>query len=159
VADPGALAPVQNQTFQLSQPGPDPSRQDAPHPHEAILDPTGQFLLAPDLGADLVRIFKIEEGSLNWNAVDPLIAAPGSGPRHATFLVTENTTYMYLISELANTVTGYEVTYNSNSTLGFTELFAINTHGEGGSVPNGTTAAEIVLSVSSVWQSVSSTSY
>lgn len=132
----------------MAEPGPNASRQDAPHPHEAILDPTGEYLLAPDLGADLVRVFQVDEDSLTWTAIDPLVAAPGSGPRHATFLVTEDATYMYLASELANTITGYEVEYGSDSSLTFTELFAISTHGEGASVPNGTTAAEITLSVS-----------
>ena len=32
----------QDLLYTLAKPGPDPSRQDAPHPHEAILDPTGQ---------------------------------------------------------------------------------------------------------------------
>lgn len=146
IADPSALQAVQNQTFEMAEPGPNASRQDAPHPHEAILDPTGEYLLAPDLGADLVRVFQVDEDSLTWTAIDPLVAAPGSGPRHATFLVTEDATYMYLASELANTITGYEVEYGSDSSLTFTELFAISTHGEGASVPNGTTAAEITLS-------------
>ncbi|KAK6210479.1 hypothetical protein LQW54_006226 [Pestalotiopsis sp. IQ-011] len=144
IADPAALAPVQNETFTLAEPGPNPDRQDAPHPHEAILDPTGEYIIVPDLGADLVRIFQVDEDGLTWTAVDPLVAAPGSGPRHATFLVTDDATYMYLVAELANTITGYKVEYESE--LAFTELFAINTHGEGSSVPNGTTAAEIALS-------------
>lgn len=148
IAEPAALVPLQNQTFALAQPGPDPSRQDAPHSHQAINDPTGGYVLVPDLGADLVRVFKVAECGLSWTAVDPLFAAPGSGPRHATFLVSEETTYMYLISELANTITGYEVVYNSNSTLSFRENFVIGIHGEGSSVPNGTAAAEITLSVS-----------
>lgn len=149
IADPAQLAISQSQVFTLAQPGPDPSRQDAPHPHEALLDPTGSFFLVPDLGADLVRVFKVDEGSLEWEALDPLVAAPGSGPRHATFLVTEDKTVMYLVGELANTITAYEVTYSSDSSLEFSELFAISTHGTGSSVPAGTTAAEIELSVSS----------
>jgi 6-phosphogluconolactonase (cycloisomerase 2 family) len=141
------LVPLQNQTFTLSEPGPNADRQDAPHPHEAFLDPTGRYIIVPDLGADLVRVFRVDEDGLGWTAVDPLVAAPGSGPRHVAFLVTDDSTYMYLISELANTITGYIVTYSDSSALGFEELFAISTHGEGGSVPNGTTAAEITLSV------------
>ncbi|KAH6659535.1 Lactonase, 7-bladed beta-propeller-domain-containing protein [Truncatella angustata] len=145
VADPSVLEPLQNRTFKLQQPGTVPDRQDAPHPHEALLDPTGGYILVPDLGADLVRVFRVEEGGLNWTAIDALVAAPGSGPRHATFLVTGNRTYLYLIQELANTITGYDVTYNSDSTLGFTELFTITTHGAGGIVPSGAAAAEITL--------------
>ena len=46
----GHFAPNQDFTYTLPHPGPDPSRQDAPHEHEAILDPTGQYILVPDLG-------------------------------------------------------------------------------------------------------------
>ncbi|ORY64979.1 Lactonase, 7-bladed beta-propeller-domain-containing protein [Pseudomassariella vexata] len=146
IADAAALTVLQSETYKLSQPGSNPSRQEASHPHEALLDPTGDYILVPDLGADLVRIFKVEEGGLEWTSVDPLVTVPGTGPRHAAFLATDEKTFMYLVGELANTITGYEVVYNSNSTLSFVELFAINTHGEGETVPKGTTAAEIELS-------------
>lgn len=145
ITDPAALTLEYNETFTLSQPGPDPTRQEAPHPHQVILDPSSGFILVPDLGSDLVRVFRIEDG-LQLAAVEPLVAAPGSGPRHATFLKTEDKTFFYLVSELANTITGYEVLYNDNATLSFTELFAIGTHGDGNSVPAGAAAAEITTS-------------
>lgn len=65
------------------------------------------------------------------------------------FLVTDDgTTYFYLASELANTVTGFEVTYNDDNTLEFTEVYLSSTHGLNGTVPNNeTTAAEIAISV------------
>lgn len=65
------------------------------------------------------------------------------------FLVTDDgTTYFYLASELANTVTGFEVTYNDDNTLDFTEVYLSSTHGLNGTVPNNeTTAAEIAISV------------
>jgi 6-phosphogluconolactonase (cycloisomerase 2 family) len=40
-----------------------PSRQDKPHPHFVIADPPGKFFLAPDLGADLIRVFSIDTKS------------------------------------------------------------------------------------------------
>ena len=104
----------------------------------------------PDLGADLVRIFSINQTSLEWTAVKPLEVTPGSGPRHATFLVTEDKrTFMYLVSELANNITGYEVAYNGDDTLGFKQVYQSSTHGAGKTAPSGAGAAEIVLSVSS----------
>ncbi len=33
----------------MAAPGPDVRQKDGPHPHEALLDPTGNFLLVPDL--------------------------------------------------------------------------------------------------------------
>jgi 6-phosphogluconolactonase (cycloisomerase 2 family) len=94
-----------------------------------------------------VRIFAIEAPGLTWKTVTPLKAAPGSGPRHVAFLKTETKTFLYLISELTNTITAYEVKY-SEKELGFTELFVIPTHGAGNTVPTGASAAEIQVSVS-----------
>ncbi|KAK3054203.1 hypothetical protein LTR09_004981 [Extremus antarcticus] len=54
-----ASKPLQELTFTMSAPGPNSARQDAPHPHEVLTDPTGAYLLAPDLGADLIRIWPI----------------------------------------------------------------------------------------------------
>ena len=66
----------------------------------------------------------------------PLVAAPGSGPRHGAFwnpyAVTGagSPTYFYLVSELASTVTGYSVTYlPNNGGLNFTEVFKSSTYG------------------------------
>lgn len=56
----GTFDHVQDLTYTLAEPGPNPTRQDAPHPHEALLDPTGKYILVPDLGADLVRIFSYD---------------------------------------------------------------------------------------------------
>ncbi|KAK3944925.1 Lactonase, 7-bladed beta-propeller-domain-containing protein [Diplogelasinospora grovesii] len=148
IAHPSTLAPLQSQVFTLPHPGVVPDRQEAPHPHEAILDPTGDYLLVPDLGSDLVRIFAINRTSLAYTPVTPLVAAPGSGPRHGVFLTTEaGKTFFYLIAELANTITGYEVTYNKkNSTLSFTQFYLSGSHGLGNAVPAGAAAAEIALS-------------
>lgn len=149
ISDPAALAPIQSDTFTIPQPGVDPIRQNAPHPHEAFLDPTGQFLLVPDLGADLVRVFLLDGETLERTAVAPLVAAPGSGPRHGVFLVTETNTFLYLVSELTSTITVYDVLYNQDKTLGFNEVYITSIYGEGASTPKGATASEIQISVSS----------
>ncbi|KAI1379500.1 putative isomerase YbhE [Hypoxylon crocopeplum] len=155
----GNLTLVQNETYALEGPGPNPSRQEAPHPHEAILDPTASYVLVPDLGADLVRIYQADASTLALTPVAPLAVRPGSGPRHGAFFVTPEKTYFYLVSELGNAITGYEVIYNENKTLGFDELFFIPTHGEERALPEQTGAAEILVSpdgefliVSSRWE-------
>lgn len=113
--------------YTLPKPGPDAARQDAPHEHEAITDPTGQYVLVPDLGADLVRVFSWDAETLKLKTLDPLKANPGSGPRHAAFWnpsgLPGSTTYMYLVGELSGTVTGYAVDYKANNAgLTFTEI-------------------------------------
>lgn len=105
-------------------------------------------MLVPDLGADLVRVYAVPSGDdLTLTAVDPIVVAAGSGPRHIAFAVHGETTYMYLVTELANTIVGYEVTYGESS-IGFEELWTIGIHGEGTGAPEGAAAAEIVVTVS-----------
>jgi len=153
VTDPESLTPFQNLTFTLDGPGPNKGRQDAPHPHQTVLDPTGKFILVPDLGADLVRVFAIsDEDGLTVTAGEPLVAAAGSGPRHISFAEKKDGSFvMYLISELSNTITAYNVVYGEEEGeegISFEEAFVIPTHGEGEEVPKTAGAAEILVSVS-----------
>lgn len=140
-------------TFTLDEPGPVEGRQEAPHEHEAILDPTGQYIVVPDLGADLVRVFSWDE-ELQLTELDPLQTEPGAGPRHAAFwnpygvACDECTTYMYLVNELTSTVSGYAVTYDSDGGgLGFQEVFNSSTYGYL-ATPEGNAPSEIHVTVS-----------
>lgn len=146
-SDPTAIKLLQANKYELEQPGANPERQEAPHPHQAIGDPTGAFILVPDLGADVVRVYGTSEGDLSVTELDSIVAARGSGPRHATFAVHGETTYLYVIHELDNTIVGYTVTYPDGG-IAFEEIFSIGTHGEGAEVPAGAAAAEITVTVS-----------
>lgn len=146
VSNPSSIGEIQTNTFKLRGPGPDPDRQDAPHPHEAVLDPTGKFLLVPDLGADLIRLFVYNESTLKLTAITPFAVKPGSGPRHIAFVVKGGNTYLYLATELGNTLVGYKVTYPKGS-IKLSEMFTIGVHGEGQKSPKGSSAAEVVISV------------
>ncbi|TGJ78832.1 hypothetical protein E0Z10_g9937 [Xylaria hypoxylon] len=143
LAPEGGVELVQNQTFKLDQPGPNPDRQDVPHPHQAILDPTARFILVPDLGADLVRVSHRERAR-----------------RHGAFKTAYNKTFFYVATELANTIIGYEVLYNKDKTLSFTELFTIPTHADNRKLADTTGVGEIIVTpdekfliVSSRWES------
>ncbi|KKY15941.1 putative extracellular aldonolactonase [Phaeomoniella chlamydospora] len=120
-----SLVEIQSFHYTLSNPGPNPSRQEAPHPHQILQDPTGQYLVAPDLGADLLRIY-----SVGWDdrltELEPFQAISGSGPRHGAFLKTHGKTYYYLLGELSNSLTGYEVLYENN-TLTFAQIYSKST--------------------------------
>lgn len=129
---PGNVTLNQEITFTLDGPGTNPERQDSPHAHEVFTDPTGQFLLVPDLGADLVRMFCYDPETLVLSPVAPLRVPAGSGPRHGVFYTPSGfpggPTYFYLVSELAATVTGYAVTYLANNTgLEFKEMSSVGT--------------------------------
>ncbi|MGW7052292.1 lactonase family protein [Streptomyces sp. NPDC054887] len=65
--------------------GPDGERQQGPHAHHVLPDPSGRWVLTVDLGTDSVRVCALDEasGALRVRAETPLRA--GSGPRHLAF--------------------------------------------------------------------------
>lgn len=144
VANPSSIKNVQFQTYTGS--GPDKDRQEGPHPHEAVLDPTKKFLLVPDLGTDQVHVYTFDANTLKTTAQTALKAPAGSGPRHIAFAQKSGKTFMYLITELTSNIIGYEVTYSNG--IQFKQIFAHGVHGQGKPNVNGAFAAEIVVSVS-----------
>jgi 6-phosphogluconolactonase (cycloisomerase 2 family) len=132
--------------YKLTTPGTNPTRQDVPHEHEVILDPTGCFIVVPDLGADLLRIFAINKKTSMLSESSTFAVAPGSGPRHGTFLKTADATYLFVISELSNTIASYSVAYTA-ARLSLTQVFISGAYGVGVEIPTGAGAAEAILSV------------
>lgn len=84
-----------------------PERQTRPYAHSIIVDPSNRFALNADLGLDKLFVYRFndKDGSLTPN--DPLFATvkPGSGPRHVKF--HPNGRWVYLINEMAGTVTSF----------------------------------------------------
>jgi 6-phosphogluconolactonase (cycloisomerase 2 family) len=152
-----SVTPLQTFTFTLPAKGPNPDRQEAPHPHQAIVHPNGNFVLVPDLGADLVRVFSVDKNTKKLTEVDPLVAAPGSGPRHAAFGkmqlikrgkgMADEGLFLYLVSELSNTVTVYKTSCAPGGAgLKFEQVQVTDTFA-GKPVPSSAAAAEVALSV------------
>ncbi|KAJ5552775.1 hypothetical protein N7494_002153 [Penicillium frequentans] len=146
----GHFQHLQTFTYTMCSPGPNAARQDAPHPHGVIVDPTGRFVLIPDLGADLVRIFHIHPETGHLEPIEPFVATPGSGPRHGIFWTpkaSENTTpevYFYLVHELSNTLSGWRVSYTDDG-ISFSRVFEGSTFGNY-TAPAGSKVAEIIVS-------------
>ncbi|MDA5282865.1 lactonase family protein [Streptomyces sp. Isolate_45] len=69
--------------------GPDGDRQEAPHAHQVLPDPSGRWVLGVDLGTDSVRVCALDAagGALRVHSETRLRA--GSGPRHLVFHPTE----------------------------------------------------------------------
>ncbi|MFI1279993.1 lactonase family protein [Streptomyces sp. NPDC020858] len=65
--------------------GLDADRQEAPHAHQVLPDPTGRWVLSVDLGTDAVRVCALDPatGELRVHAETALRA--GTGPRHLAF--------------------------------------------------------------------------
>lgn len=83
--------------------GPVLDRQDAPHAHQVLPDPSGRWVLSVDLGTDSVRICALD------TAADALVLhgetalRPGTGPRHLAFHPAGR--HAYVLGELEPTVT------------------------------------------------------
>ncbi|KAH8743208.1 Lactonase, 7-bladed beta-propeller-domain-containing protein [Diaporthe sp. PMI_573] len=129
------------QKFSLtqSQPGTNPWRQEAAHPHQVIVDPTGRFLLAPDLGSDEIRIYAMSANSGILTACPSYIEVGGTGPRHGTFAPNG---LFYVANELANTVHAFDVSYSSNC-ISLSQRQIITTMAGNKTAPSGTKLGEI----------------
>ncbi|KAK6344319.1 hypothetical protein TWF696_007959 [Orbilia brochopaga] len=116
-------------TYSLNQPGTDPERQEAPHPHQALIDPSGRFIVVPDLGADLLRLYAINGTRISELPAVPI--PPGSGPRHGHFLELDlpiaRQTMFYLVTELRNSVIVYTVDYPKTGSMTFSRVQEIDT--------------------------------
>jgi 6-phosphogluconolactonase len=117
--------------FILDNPGPAVrGLQARSFPHQAYFDPTNQYLLIPCRGEDKVRIYSMA----NFPDVVETTALsfpPGTGPRHVHFHNTAEGTLLYVLGELANTVSVLTVKYPSDPTgdLTFTHHQQISTLG------------------------------
>lgn len=107
ILEGGAVGPfVQNLHFKEGSVH--PKRQEASHVHAAIFSPEGTQLIAPDLGADRLRVFPFSA-----NRVRPLHeeeelairSQPGTGPRHLIF--HPSGAYAYCIEEMGGAVLVY----------------------------------------------------
>ncbi|CAG8893092.1 unnamed protein product [Penicillium egyptiacum] len=145
--------------YQMSQPGIKP-QQDAPHPHQVILDPTGDFLLVPDLGADQVRVYAIDQHSGRLNVCPSLNYTAGSGPRHGLFWKSNSldsaqtpVTMLYTVSELGGHFNALLVSYLSSGCLGFRETQSFVPY-PGGQLPTGAVPAELAMAGTSLYVSI-----
>ncbi len=82
-------------------------RQTGPHAHAVVVDPSGHFVLAPDLGADRVFVYRYDAATKQLSpAAEPFAALPpGSGPRHLVF--SRDGRFAFLDTELSGDVYGF----------------------------------------------------
>jgi 6-phosphogluconolactonase len=75
-------------------------RQKSPHAHAVALDPSGRFLIAPDLGNDRVYVYRFDRAAMTIApAAQPFVQfEPGSGPRHVA--IHPGGRFVYVNTEL-----------------------------------------------------------
>jgi len=125
--------------------GPVAGRQDAAHIHCAVVDPTNKFVLACDLGDDVILIFPIGPGAGDYVRVPVRVGArPGSGPRHVAF--HPNGSFVYCIHELDCTIDLYDWRLQRGQpVMRLRENSVVSTLAKGVST-KGETACEIIIS-------------
>lgn len=96
-------------------------RQSYSHPHGVTVDPTGRFVLVPDLGADRIFVHRFDRQgrALRYDRPDEqlhYVAPAGSGPRHVLF--HPNGRIMFALTELS----GELLTFHWDSATGALRL-------------------------------------
>jgi 6-phosphogluconolactonase len=99
----GALAPAAHVVRHQGK-GPNAERQEAPHAHCILPDPSNRFALAADLGADRVFVYRLDSRgrSLSHMEGGDAVMRPGAGPRHIAFHPT--LPLVFVANELDSTV-------------------------------------------------------
>lgn len=89
-------------SFQHGGSGPNPHRQEGPHPHSSIFSPDGRHVIVADLGIDRLIVHRVVgPGRLVHETA--LAVIPGSGPRHLAF--HPDGEHLFVVGELDNTLT------------------------------------------------------
>ncbi|RDA87000.1 hypothetical protein CP532_6743 [Ophiocordyceps camponoti-leonardi (nom. inval.)] len=155
VSNPKQLRITQTERFKLDKPGAIPDKQNQAKPHQTLIDPTGKFVVVPDLGADLVRLFAIEKDKVK--AIGQVQVKAGSGPRHAAFTQPlKNRTRMVLVNELDPRVDLFDVVYGGEGVMDLKLLSSVPVHGEGKKAAKEAFPAEVVISPDNKFVMVSS---
>ncbi|KAJ5662677.1 Cytochrome cd1-nitrite reductase-like C-terminal heme d1 [Penicillium macrosclerotiorum] len=147
------------------------AQQDSPHPHGVFIDPTGSFLVSPDLGADLVRVYSIDEVSGKLRECPSLEVPLGTGPRHSVFWTdgsdhdarmggsqsslgtAGDKTMMYLANEIGGSVMVFDVAYSQDGCLSFNKKQTLVPY-TNGTMPEGATPAEIRMVNNAIYVSI-----
>lgn len=87
----------------------DPKRQKEPHVHQVIFTPDKKYLVANDLGTDMVTVYKYDKNASTNVLIpyDSVAVKPGSGPRHITF--SKDGKRAYLLHEMDGTVSVFDI--------------------------------------------------
>lgn len=88
--------------------GPNPKRQEKPHPHSVTLSPDHRYVIVADLGLDKIFTYALDASTATLTPATPpfVRTEPGVGPRHFAF--GQDGRHGYVINEMGGTVTVYD---------------------------------------------------
>ncbi|KAF8211843.1 Lactonase, 7-bladed beta-propeller-domain-containing protein [Mycena galopus ATCC 62051] len=140
------IPPAATTTFPA--PDPLPSPQDQSRPHSGIVDVTGQYLIYPDDGLDVLHVYKIGATSATFLYDQPSPKRP-SGPRHAVLsgypVIPSWVPRLHVVNEEDNSVETWMMHYTPNNLSLSLQGSAVSTL----EIPAGmnvSTAAELLIS-------------
>jgi 6-phosphogluconolactonase len=124
--------------------GPRADRQEGPHAHCILADPSNRYVLVTDLGIDRVMVYRLDDraGTLTPAPTPFAAVRPGAGPRHLAFHPT--LPVLYVINELDLTVGAYRWDAQAGTLAELATVPAVSGVSPGGS----TTGADVHLSPS-----------
>lgn len=146
VANTGALAQAIG-VFRYKQAthGPVTERQDAAHIHCATIAPGNKYVLACDLGDDVILVFPVGPGNGDYVRVPVRVQArAGSGPRHVAFHPNGN--FIYCMHELDCTIDLYDWRIDKGQPVMRLRQNSVVSTLEKGASLKGNTGCEIVVS-------------
>jgi 6-phosphogluconolactonase len=100
----GEIGPMA-ENIQHAGHGSNPQRQEGPHPHSILVDPSGQYAFVPDLGLDTLFAYQLDASVPSLSLHRETREQDGAGPRHLAFHPSGR--YAYLINELNSTITAF----------------------------------------------------
>jgi 6-phosphogluconolactonase len=143
----GTLNDVETSQMDGRPHGPVAARQEASHMHCTTFSPDGNFVLACDLGCDVILLFEhtlSQTGRSDIALLSTVATRPGSGPRHVAF--HPNGRWLYCIHELDCTIDLFEwSTADGRAALTLRANSVVSTLASPEHLP-GSTACEIVVS-------------
>ncbi|WP_338525020.1 lactonase family protein [Pseudomonas batumici] len=94
-----------------------------PNAHSIIVDKTNRFVYAANLGSDQYLEFKFDAASGKLTSLGHVELPKGSGPRHPA--ISSDNRFLYLLSEMAGTVTTFAIDPKTGRLSALSEVSAI----------------------------------
>lgn len=101
-----------------------PEREEKPHAHCIELNPSENYAISVDLGADKAVVYKYDRPHGILTAASEYNFQPGDGPRHLTF-APFNRSWLYAVTELTNDIVLLEFTEESGTLQEIQRLHAL----------------------------------
>lgn len=111
----GGLEPA-TAAIQHTGHGANPKRQEAPHAHQIISDPSGKYVYVADLGLDRVKVYAYDAAAKTLTPAPgrDVVVKDGRGPRHIVF--NQAGDRLYILTEMTSEMVVYSFDAKTGAT-------------------------------------------